>query len=194
MGSTEVVNNILALYMQEKREDKPYMERIESDIQKSVLWLERYSGHAWSEANNNMKLAMFGQLKRWAEENFDLSKWQSHSILDVNHSIFDQDQGWNMFKLMHRLARAGDDISNNFCSSAATGLRDGDLLMVCASYVSGYDLSPYFEKWNPGESKAILPDGSPSYSGGITQEGLSFVANLKLPQPATSPERYTTVH
>ncbi len=194
VGSTEVVNNILALYMQEKREDKPYMERIESDIQKSVLWLERYNGHAWSEANNNMKLAMFGQLKRWAEENFDLSKWQSHSILDGNHSIFDQDQGWNMFKLMHRLARAGDDISNNYCSSAATGLRDGDLLMVCASYVSGYDLSPYFEKWNPGESKAILPDGSPSYSGGITQEGLSFVANLKLPQPATSPERYTTVH
>lgn len=50
-GSTEVVNNILALYMQELRQDKPYMERIEHDVTKSALWLERYNGHAWSEAD-----------------------------------------------------------------------------------------------------------------------------------------------
>ncbi|WP_196333845.1 SslE/AcfD family lipoprotein zinc metalloprotease, partial [Vibrio harveyi] len=77
-GSTEVTNNILALYMQEQRKAKPYMDRIASDLSKSPLWLDRFEGHAWSEADVGMRLAMFGQLKLWAEDHFNIDTWYSN--------------------------------------------------------------------------------------------------------------------
>ncbi len=74
-GSTEVTNNILGLYMQELREDNPFMTRIALDIKKVPLWMSSHGGHAWSEGNPGIRLVMFGQLKLWAEDHFELVDW-----------------------------------------------------------------------------------------------------------------------
>ncbi|BCK28013.1 TPA: SslE/AcfD family lipoprotein zinc metalloprotease [Vibrio cholerae] len=182
-GSTEVTNNILALYMQEQRADKPYMERVKNDIQKIPYWMAKHQGHAWSEANANLRLVMFAQLKLWAEEHFDINKNYSGNV----PSIFGEDQGWNLFKEMHRKARE----ENTLCN--ASELDSADRLMICASTVSGYDLSDFFLAWNPGETRAVLPDGTSQYSGGITSNGLSKVAELRLPKPQKSPLSYISI-
>ncbi|EPP5334433.1 SslE/AcfD family lipoprotein zinc metalloprotease [Vibrio harveyi] len=192
-GSTEVTNNILALYMQEQREAKPYMDRIASDLSKSPLWLDRFEGHAWSEADVGMRLAMFGQLKLWAEDHFNIDTWYSNQA--SKPSIFGEDQGWNFFKLAHRKAR-GDSVGDqgiNYCSAQSSQLSQGDLLMACTSYLTQYDLTDYFRKWNPSETKANLPNGSVDYSGGLTQAGFNAVAAMKLPKPDKSPSEYLSV-
>ncbi|WP_050917814.1 SslE/AcfD family lipoprotein zinc metalloprotease [Vibrio campbellii] len=192
-GSTEVTNNILALYMQEQREDKPYMDRIASDLSKSPLWLDRFEGHAWSEADVSMRLAMFGQLKLWAEDHFNIDDWYSNQA--EKPSIFGEDQGWNFFKLAHRKAR-GDSIGDqgiNYCSTQSSQLSQGDLMMACTSYLTGYDLTDYFRMWNPSETKANLPNGTVDYSGGLTPAGFNAVAAMGLPKPEKSPFEYLSV-
>lgn len=186
-GATEVTNNILALYMQELRQDKPYMERIETTLKKVPLWLKANSGHAWSHGDAGYRLAMFGQLKIWAETEFDLSRW--YAANETKPNIYNDDQGWNLFKLIHRKARGDQqgDQSRNYCSASETGLNASDLLMVCTSYVSGYDLGEFFTKWNVGESSSESPDGVKSYSGGITNQGLTLLSSLDLPQPKRDP-------
>ncbi len=179
-GSTEVSNNILALYMQEKRADKPFMERIAIDIQKIPMQLSLYPGHAWSVGDAGLRLAMFGQLKLWGEDHFDIANWYPDAA--TRPAIFDEDEGWNMIKMAHRMAR-DTNAENNYCSAEQTGLNQGDLLMLCLSYVSGYDLSEYFLLWNPSESKADLPDHQVIFSGGITARGVAQLKELNLPQP-----------
>ena len=190
-GSTEVTNNILALYMQELRDDNPRMTRIALDIKKVPLWMSSHGGHAWSEGDPGIRLVMFGQLKLWAEDHFDLVDWYQP---ESQPSIYDQDEGWNFYKLMHRMARG--EVFNgesNYCSTASTGLNASDTLMVCASYASGYDLSEFFQQWNPGESKADMPNGESDYSGGITVSGIALVKRLNLPEPARSPLSYVSL-
>ncbi|WP_428796023.1 SslE/AcfD family lipoprotein zinc metalloprotease [Vibrio kasasachensis] len=191
-GSTEVTNNILALYMQEQRAEKPTMERITADLKKIPLWMTNHSGHAWSEADAGIRLVMFGQLKLWAEEHFEINKW--YDVNAIPHIFDTEKQGWNLFKLMHRMAR-GETFNqgSNYCTTQATGLNANDTLMVCASYASGYDLSDFFEQWNPGETKADMPNGESDYSGGITSQGLNLLHSLELPTPAKSPLTYITL-
>lgn len=88
---------------------------------------------------------------------------------------------------MHRKARE----ENTLCN--ASELDSADRLMICASTVSGYDLSDFFLAWNPGETRAVLPDGTSQYSGGITSNGLSKVAELRLPKPQKSPLSYISI-
>lgn len=151
-GSTEVTNNILALYMQELdgRGTSLKMNRIETSIQR----LGGNDGHVWSNG--------------------------------------DADQGWNLFKLMHRKARGGDEISPNgieinYCSAAESGLSNGDLLMACASYTTGYDLSDFFNTWNVGEISMTTPDKNKVYSGGITDKGRNAVRSMGFDKPKISP-------
>ncbi|QTL94392.1 SslE/AcfD family lipoprotein zinc metalloprotease [Aeromonas jandaei] len=189
-GGTEVTNNILALYMQELR-PAPHnkMGRIELDIQKIPVLLANQSGHVWSEGDAGVRLVMFGQLKLWGAQHFNIANWYGDSEAP---SVFGSDQGWNWFKLMHRKSR-GDSIGDkdiNYCSASDTGLSGSDLLMVCASYTSGYDLSGFFKSWNPGETKAVYPGGDISYYGGISARGLSTLFSLKLPQPDQKPEQF----
>ncbi|OLQ94327.1 sugar ABC transporter substrate-binding protein [Vibrio ponticus] len=191
-GSTEVTNNILALYMQELREDLPEMTRIKLDIQKMDTWMSMHGGHAWSEADAGIRLVMFGQLKLWAEDHFDINKWYSADVLPT---VFDTEkQGWNLFKLMHRMAR-GETFAEdaNYCNQQATGLNASDTMMVCASYASGYDLRDFFLQWNPGEVKADMPNGESDYSGGITSNGLATLNQLDLPTAPKSPLSYTSL-
>lgn len=192
-GSTEVTNNVLALYMQELRPvPNNKMGRIELDIQKMPLLLAAHHGHLWSEGDAGVRLVMFGQLKLWAEQHFSIDDWYAPQY---KPTIFGDDQGWNLFKLMHRKARGdntGDNNGTNYCSSRDTDLQGGDLLMVCSSYVSGYDLSGFFKAWNPGEVKTVYPGGS-SYSGGISSKGLLRLAELKLPAPASSPDHISNL-
>ncbi|WP_162063150.1 SslE/AcfD family lipoprotein zinc metalloprotease [Vibrio taketomensis] len=191
-GSTEVTNNILALYMQEMREANPTMTRIEGDIKKIPMWMSAHRGHAWSEGDAGLRLVMFGQLKLWAQDNFAIHKWY---LDEAKPSVFKQDEGWNMYKLMHRMARGETFHSDqNYCTTQATGLNASDTLMVCASYASGFDLSDFFLQWNPGEVKADMPDGTSDYSGGITGNGVAMVKGMNLPLPTKSPLDYTTIH
>ena len=189
-GSTEVTNNLLALYMQELegRGENPQMDRILFDIKKAPTWLDGNmdgdKGHAWSNSNAGMRLVMFGQLKVWAKSNFRIDDW-SEKTGGEKSSIYGADEGWNMIKLMHRLARDNQDaVDANYCSSS-TGLSGGDLMMVCSSYASGYDLSEFFTKWNIGESSTTTPDGEVLYSGGISNSGLSKLKDMKLPLPSS---------
>ncbi|BCN24301.1 SslE/AcfD family lipoprotein zinc metalloprotease [Vibrio alfacsensis] len=188
-GSTEVTNNLLALYMQELdgRNENPRMDRIIFDIKKAPTWLNAYAGHAWSEGNAGIRLVMFGQLKIWAETHFDIDDWYADG--EQKPSIYNHDQGWNLFKLMHRKAR-GDtqgDTGINYCDSRDVGLNEGDQMMLCASYLTGYDLSEFFTTWNVGESSVVNPQGEVEYSGGISPQALSVLAELELPEPEINP-------
>lgn len=188
-GSTEVTNNLLALYMQELegRNANPEMDRIRTDIQKAPRWLSSNSGHAWAHGDAGMRLVMFGQLKIWAESKFQIDNWYTDGA--KKPSIYSADEGWNMFKLMHRKAR-GDvqgDTGINYCSSSETGLSGGDLLMVCSSYVSGYNLRDFFITWNVGEVSSTSADGTKTYSGAISGKALSMLSKLKLPAPEQDP-------
>ena len=156
------------------RNDNPQMDRIATNIRKAPLWLKQHHGHAWSDADAGIRLVMFGQLKIWAEKHFHIDDWYPNP--DDKPSIYSEDQGWNLVKLMHRKAR-GDrqgDQDINYCDAEETGLSDGDQLMVCASYVSGFDLSAFFESWNPGEMAFTLPTGGKSYQGGISAKGFAL--------------------
>lgn len=185
-GSTEVTNNLLALYMQEQVNGK--MVRIEADIQKAPYWLEQNSGHAWSHGDAGLRLVMFGQLKIWAQDNFIIDNWYSSGT--EKPSIYNHDQGWNMFKFMHRKSRGDSqgDESMNYCSAQATGLSGGDLMMLCSSYVANHDLSDFFTLWNVGETSSTSPEGIKTYSGGISSKALTMLAGLKLPKPETPPQ------
>nr|WP_086938001.1 SslE/AcfD family lipoprotein zinc metalloprotease [Thaumasiovibrio occultus] len=187
-GSTEVTNNILALYMQELegRNDNPQMDRIRTDIQKAPRWLAENEGHAWSHGDAGMRLVMFGQLKIWAEDHFDINTWYPEEEIPA---IYSADQGWNLFKLAHRKARgdAQGDSGKNYCSAAATGLSGGDLMMVCTSYLTGANLGEFFDQWNVGESSSTSALGTVSYSGGISDKGRQVLAEMGLRKPAVSP-------
>ena len=187
-GSTEVTNNLLALYMQELagRNADPKMDRISTDIQKAPIWLTQNSEHAWSHGDAGMRLVMFGQLKVWAETHFNIDDWYSNA--DKKPSIYNDDQGWNLIKLMHRKARGDTQGDNgiNYCSSKDTNLNGADLLMVCSSYISGYDLSEFFREWNVGESSSTNTDGSKTYSGGISGS-VEVLSGLTLPKPKINP-------
>ncbi|MGL5947997.1 MAG: SslE/AcfD family lipoprotein zinc metalloprotease [Aeromonas sp.] len=187
-GGTEVSNNVLALYLQEQRlAPHNKMGRIELDIQKTPELFARYAGHVWSEGDAGDRLVMFGQLKLWAAQHFSIDNWYSSA---AKPSVFADDQGWNLFKLMHRKARgdtAGDQ-GLNYCSSEATGLSGGDLLMLCSSYLTGYDLTSFFLQWNPGEVKTVHGNGQIGYQGGISPAALSMLDALALPQPEHKPE------
>lgn len=194
-GSTEVTNNLLALYMQELdgRNENPRMDRLIFDIKKAPMWLDYNSGNAWSNGDAGMRLVMFGQLKVWAELNFTIDEWYRDS--PKKPSIYGTDEGWNMFKLMHRKAR-GDkqgDEGDNYCSSHDTGLFGGDLMMVCSSYVSGYDLSEFFTTWNVGETSMTNPDGTKVYNGGISHLGLSKLQELQLDKPQNDPLKVDSI-
>lgn len=184
-GSAEVTNNLLALYMQELRLDNPKMTSLEINIQKAPLWLSSNPGHPWSHADAGLRLVMFGQLKIWAETEFDIGHWYADEL----PSVYGTDNGWNLFKLMHRKAR-GEAVSHgetNYCVQDTSALAPADLLMLCASYISGYDLTTFFETWNPGESSSTNVDGTKVYSGGISHAGSRAVKALKLPAPRFDP-------
>ncbi len=193
-GSTEVTNNLLALYMQELegRNANPQMDRISADIRKAPMWLGSNRGHAWANGDAGMRLVMFGQLKIWAKNHFSLDNWYASS--DEKPAIYGKDAGWNMIKLMHRKARGdvqGDTLQGrngiNYCSPKDTRLSGGNLMMVCSSYVSGYDLSDFFQQWNVGETSMTNPDGSKVYGGGIDAKGLEKLAELNLKKPSSNP-------
>ncbi|MGR5470874.1 hypothetical protein ACPV51_27045, partial [Vibrio astriarenae] len=74
-----------------------------------------------------------------------------------------------------------------YCSSQETGLSNGDLMMVCSSYVSDYDLRDFFTTWNVGETSATTPDGTKVYSGGISDKAIGVLDSLKLSKPENSP-------
>ncbi|CEO39504.1 Accessory colonization factor AcfD [Photobacterium kishitanii] len=192
-GSTEVTNNILALYMQEQRPAPDNsMSRVKSDIQKMPILFARDKGHVWSHGNAGVRLVMFAQLKLWAENHFNIEPWYENAELP---SLYGTDQGWNMFKLMHRKARGekGTNENINYCSASETGLSQGDLLMVCSSYVSGYDLSSFFTLWEPSEVMSVLPNGDKLYDGGISAKGLQVLSTLNLQLPEIKPEDITSL-
>lgn len=183
-GATEVANNLLALYMQDLRDNGDgQMDRVKTDIQKAPMMISRDEGHVWSHGNAGSRLVMFAQLKVWAQEHFKIA---DHFKGQTIPSYYGEDEGWNMFKLMHHEARNNN---NSSCSAQnANGLSQGDLLMACTSAVSGYDLTPFFEAWNPSELSVITADGNRDYQGGITADGIGYVKSLDLPEPKVKPE------
>ncbi|WP_299806523.1 SslE/AcfD family lipoprotein zinc metalloprotease [uncultured Shewanella sp.] len=183
-GATEVANNLLALYMQEQRDNgKGKMERIKTDIQKAPMMISRDEGHVWSHGDAGSRLVMFAQLKVWAEDHFKIA---DHFKGETIPSYYGADEGWNMFKLMHHQARNNQNPS---CSAQnINGLSEGDLLMACASAVAKYDLTSFFEAWNPSEVSVVTADGSRDYQGGITANGTGYVKSLDLPVPENKPE------
>ncbi|MGS0679794.1 SslE/AcfD family lipoprotein zinc metalloprotease [Shewanella sp. 125m-7] len=189
-GATEVANNLLALYMQEQRDNgNGEMDRVKTDIQKAPMMISRDDGHVWSHGNAGSRLVMFAQLKVWAEDHFKIA---DHFKGETIPSYYGKHEGWNMIKMMHREAR---NIDNQSCSAKnAVGLTEGDLLMACASAVSGYDLTSFFESWNPSEVSVVTADGTRDYDGGITANGVGYVLSLSLPVPEVKPETIDSIH
>lgn len=187
-GATEVVNNLLALYMQDKHLGK--MSRVEQDIRIAPDFVNAEKGHAWAMGGAGERLVMFAQLKEWAETEFNLQQWYKDEI----PAFYDSAQGlkgWNLFKLMHRLSRNKEDNEltlqgENLCYGKT--FAQSDQLMICASYAAQTDLSGFFAAWNPGSKAMIYPgDPQPVFEGGITSSGLAKVATLKLPKPKRDP-------
>ncbi len=162
------------------------MVRVKLDIQKAPLWLAHNKGHAWANADAGIRLVMFAQLKIWAESHFNVEEWYAKNRPDeVLPAIYGTDQGWNLFKLMHRLAREND--MNCVDSNSANALG------VCASYASGYNLSSFFMTWNAGETASTTPDGEKLYTGGVTNDMVFTINGLSLPVPEVLPETMSSL-
>ncbi|WP_363316462.1 SslE/AcfD family lipoprotein zinc metalloprotease [uncultured Photobacterium sp.] len=193
-GSTEVVNNILALYMQDKHLGK--MARVEQDIRMAPAFAKL--DYAWAAGGNGERLVMFAQLKEWAEIEFDITKAVKGKLPSYYVTDVDGMKGWNLFKLMHRLTRGGleDNMQlpmPNACQSTQ-GLSKGDQLMVCASYAAQADLSGFFSAWSPGSKAYMIPGATePSYEGGVTPAGHAAVKALKLDEPKHDPLQINSV-
>ncbi|HHX5351470.1 TPA: lipoprotein metalloprotease SslE [Escherichia coli] len=194
-GATEVANNVLALYMQDRYLGK--MNRVADDITVAPEYLDESNGQAWARGGAGDRLLMYAQLKEWAEENFDIKQWYPDGELPKFYSDRKGMKGWNLFQLMHRKAR-GDDVSNdkfggrNYC--AESNGNAADTLMLCASWVAQADLSEFFKKWNPGASAYQLPGATEmSFQGGVSSSAYSTLASLKLPKPEKGPETINKV-
>ena len=189
-GATEVVNNLLALYMQDKHQGK--MSRVEQDIRIAPAFVAAEDGHAWAAGGAGERLVMFAQLKEWAETEFDINGWYGVDSVPAYYDNQQAIKGWNLFKLMHRLSRNADDgqfalKGDNLCQKQA-GINKSDQLLLCASYATQTDLSDFFKAWNPGSKAFIYPgDPTPQYEGGISDAGLAKVAALNLPKPERDP-------
>ncbi|WP_420812795.1 SslE/AcfD family lipoprotein zinc metalloprotease [Photobacterium phosphoreum] len=195
-GSTEVTNNILALYMQDKHLGK--MARVEQDIRMAPAFVNLEASNAWAAGGNGERLVMFAQLKEWAETEFDITKAVTGKLPGYYVTDVDGMKGWNLFKLMHRLKRGGLEENMqlptpNACQSTQ-GLSKGDQLMVCASYAAQIDLSGFFSAWSPGSKAYMIPGATePSYEGGITDAGRAAVKALKLDAPKYDPLQINSV-
>ncbi|EIT7548216.1 SslE/AcfD family lipoprotein zinc metalloprotease [Escherichia coli] len=194
-GATEVANNVLALYMQDRYLGK--MNRVADDITVAPEYLEESNGQAWARGGAGDRLLMYAQLKEWAEKNFDIKKWYPEGELPKFFSDREGMKGWNLFQLMHRKAR-GDDVGDktfggkNYC--AESNGNAADTLMLCASWVAQTDLSEFFKKWNPGANAYQLPGASEmSFEGGVSQSAYNTLASLKLPKPEQGPETINKV-
>ncbi|WP_419238461.1 SslE/AcfD family lipoprotein zinc metalloprotease [Photobacterium leiognathi subsp. mandapamensis] len=189
-GATEVVNNMLALYMQDKYLGK--MTRVEADIKMAPNFVRLEQGHAWAAGSNGERLLMFAQLKEWAEQEFDINNAIKAPLPSYYANTVTGLKGWDLIKLMHRLTRNNKEDNtllptNNVCRDQS-GLSKGDQLMLCASYAAQKDLSDFFAAWNPGSKAYLVPgESEPQYEGGITSAGLSAVQALKLPKPTLDP-------
>lgn len=190
-GATEVANNLVGLYMQQKH--LGYMARVENDIRIAPAFVKAENGHAWGAGGAAERLVMFAQLKEWADKEFDLSTWYANDKIPAFYSTPDRPDmnGFNLFKLMHRLTRNESDpaislVGENKCYRQ--GLGKSDALMLCASYAAQTDLTEFFKAWNPGVVANILPGvDAPHYDGGITDAGVQAVKALRLPQPKYDP-------
>lgn len=194
-GATEVANNVLALYMQDRYLGK--MNRVADDITVAPEYLDESNGQAWARGGAGDRLLMYAQLKEWAEKNFDIKKWYPEGSLPAFYSDREGMKGWNLFQLMHRKAR-GDDVGNstfggkNYC--AESNGNAADTLMLCASWVAQTDLSEFFKKWNPGASAYQLPGATEmSFQGGVSSSAYSTLASLNLPKPEKGPETINKV-
>ncbi|MBY5979170.1 SslE/AcfD family lipoprotein zinc metalloprotease [Ferrimonas balearica] len=190
-GATEVVNNLLALYMQDKHLGK--MARVEQDIRIAPDFVKAEHRRAWAVGGAGERLVMFAQLKEWAETEFDVRHWYGDGELPAFYRTEPGLAGWNLFKLMHRLSRNAVDPAmllpgENLCYGQDLG--QSDQLMLCASYAAQTDLSAFFDAWNPGSQAMIYPgDSTPQIEGGISQAGLNRVAQLNLAKPERDPLR-----
>ncbi|MBY6186591.1 SslE/AcfD family lipoprotein zinc metalloprotease [Marinobacter hydrocarbonoclasticus] len=188
-GSTEVVNNLLALYMQDKHLGR--MARVEQDIRIAPDFVRAEAERAWAIGGAGERLVMFAQLKEWAETEFTIGHWYAEGEVPAYYDDEAGLRGWNLFKLMHRLSRNADDgqfvlPGENLCYGQDLG--QSDQLMLCASYAAQTDLSDFFNDWNPGSQAMIYPgDSTPQIEGGITPQGLNRVAGLGLPKPQRNP-------
>lgn len=192
-GATEVVNNILALYMQDKYLGK--MERVVNDIQLMPEFIEAEKGHVWGAGGAGERLVMFAQLKEWAETEFDINDWYEGGVPAYYETSITGMKGWNLFKLMHRLTRNKSELNLNginYCYGQ--DLEKSDALMLCASYAAQTDLTEFFSAWNPGVVAQILPgQDKPIYEGGVSQLGKTAVSNLNLPMPQRDPLKISEV-
>ncbi|EFU56936.1 hypothetical protein HMPREF9545_03306 [Escherichia coli MS 16-3] len=194
-GATEVANNVLALYMQDRYLGK--MNRVADDITVAPEYLDESNGQAWARGGAGDRLLMYAQLKEWAEKNFDIKQWYPEGDLPKFYSDRKGMKGWNLFQLMHRKAR-GDDVSNdkfggrNYC--AESNGNAADTLMLCASWVAQADLSEFFKKWNPGANAYQLPGASEmSFEGGVSQSAYNTLAAMHLSKPEKGPETINKV-
>ncbi|MDP6574888.1 MAG: SslE/AcfD family lipoprotein zinc metalloprotease [Candidatus Peribacteraceae bacterium] len=188
-GACEVVNNLLALYNQDKHQGK--MKGVEFGIRTAPELVAAEKGHAWTMSGGGSRLLMYAQLKIWAEQEFDISQWYDSSSLPAYYNNSPVMKGWNMFKLMHRLTRNETESSINLKGSNkcyGQNLKSNDNLMLCSSYVAQKDLTDFFTQWNPGEKSNFIPGlTEPKYRSGISQAGKDAVAALKLPKPTLDP-------
>ncbi len=193
-GATETANNILGLYNQERNTGA--MSRIKNTITQASEFVST-NEHPWANGSSADRLNFFGQLKIWAEDHFDITQWESQEKLSELNSIYNKDiegnydQGWNFIKLVHRKAREGKEEiverngnTTNYCSSdiqSQYNVTKQGMLMVCSSYLTGVDLSEFFNAWNVGETKQTI-NFEDFYSGGIKDDtaAQTLMSELKI--------------
>lgn len=189
-GAGETANNVLALYTQDRNTGD--MPRIKVSIKNATEWAN--GDHPWADGTNADRLNFFGQLKVWAEDNFDIAQWESEAKLAEARSIYNKnesgqyDQGWNFYKYLHRAARMpatfteGQNMDEvNYCSSEfaqSENLSNQDMMMICSSFLTGKDIETFFTKWKFGESKVTLQSGD-KYSVGISGPALVVMAQMR---------------
>jgi accessory colonization factor AcfD len=168
-GSTEVANNVMALYQQHKNGLTPRVANSISNVSRILA-----KGQPWADGGNFGRLLMFYQIAKWTEVNYlatfksKNSKYYENGSPKAGYEFLDG-SGYDLFKILHRESRDsnsdGVDDKYDVCRKANRGSNTKtDMLAICLSAILELNTKPFFQTWKAGTVGIGNIDGVNIYS------------------------------
>ncbi len=194
-GSTEVANNVMALYQQHK-----FNLPLRTDERISSVDLIIAKSQSYGDSGAFGRLLMFAQIPLWVQDNYlNQFKVNNPKYYENNGSIktgfdFLDNSAWDIYKIMHRETRENNNSANYRYSACAenNNLTITESFATCISSILHLDLSSFMEDWEAGTVGVGAIDGINIYdnSGGFGSAGKTAISNMNLVQPTTPIQNY----
>lgn len=195
-GSTEVANNIMALYQQHRfnlpLKTSSRMENVGLIVNKS---------QSYADGGAMGRLLMFAQIPLWISQNH-LSEFKT-----ANPKYFETDgsmksefefldgSAWDIYKILHREARENNSTDGYRYKSCAdnSNLNKTESFASCISSIINLDLTSFMQDWEIGVTGAGSIDGVSVYnsSNSFGSNGVNAISDLNLNQPTLSVQEFS---